>query len=248
MSIDQTTPGMSPSTDQGDGLVDLRDAAIRLGLNGEGGDVVCAFPHLRVQAGERVALTGPSGCGKSTCLNVIAGLLRPDEGQVRVCGADLRALRPAALDAFRGRHIGFVHQSFHLLKGFSVLDNVQVGLRFSRVIPARARKRHALEILDRVGLSHRLHAQAHRLSVGERQRVAVARALASHPSLLLADEPTGSLDPASAQRVVGLLETLCADLGCGWICVTHDERIAARFPRRIDASAWIRSQAPRKVA
>jgi putative ABC transport system ATP-binding protein len=234
--------------DPADPVVEMRACALRLGDNGQGGDVACVFPSLRVQPGERVAVTGPSGCGKSTCLNVISGLLPLDRGDLRVCGQNLRALRPAALDAFRGRHIGFVHQSFHLLKGFNVLDNVLVGLRFSRTVPARERKRRALEILDRVGLSHRLHAQPQRLSVGERQRVAVARALASHPALLLADEPTGSLDPATADRVVALLETLCADLGCAWICVTHDERIAARFPRRIDASAWVRSQGPAEAA
>lgn len=223
-------------------LLHVQGARVLLGRNGRGGNVVARLPDLEMAAGERVALTGPSGCGKSTFLNVVSGLRVPDEGAVRVDGTDLARLNPAALDVFRGRKIGFVHQTFHLLHGFSVLDNVMAGLRFGRVVPAGQRKQRALEILDEVGLSHRLRAYPHKLSVGERQRVAIARALAGHPKLLLADEPTGALDPAAGDKAVELMETLCAKLNCGWLCVTHDERLARRFPRRVSCADAIESE------
>ncbi|MCC5850373.1 MAG: ABC transporter ATP-binding protein [Verrucomicrobia bacterium] len=217
-------------------LLRVHGARVLLGRNGQGGNVVARLPDLEMTPGERVALTGPSGCGKSTFLNVVSGLRALDEGVVQVDGTDLGKLKPAALDVFRGRNIGFVHQTFHLLHGFSVLDNVMAGLRFGRVVPAGQRKSRALEILEEVGLGHRLRAYPQKLSVGERQRVAIARALAGHPKLLLADEPTGALDPVAGGKAVELMENLCAKLNCGWLCVTHDQALAARFPRRISCA------------
>lgn len=214
-------------------VVLMKGVRLVLGPDGEGGRLVASFPTLEVAAGERIALTGPSGCGKSTLLNVVAGLRVAEGGTLRVCGRDPRDMRPSERDVFRGECLGMVHQSFHLLQGFSVLENVLAGLRFNRAVPPRERKARALETLEAVGLGHRLHAQPRRLSAGERQRVTIARALAGRPGLLLADEPTGSLDPAAAAKAVCLMETLCAEVGCAWLCVTHDMALADRFPRRV---------------
>jgi ABC-type lipoprotein export system ATPase subunit len=191
--------------------------------------------------GEAVALVGPSGCGKSTLLNILAGLLRPDSGTVRVCGTDLMAARPAALDAFRGTCIGFVHQTFNLLEPFTALENVLLGMRFGRAIPQAERAPRAHALLERVGLSHRLHVRPARLSVGERQRVAIARALANRPRLLLADEPTAALDPRTAGAVAEMLMETCAAEGAALALVTHDTALAAKFPRQFDCRALVTS-------
>jgi putative ABC transport system ATP-binding protein len=199
--------------------------------------------ELELQAGDRMAVTGPSGCGKSTLLNLLSGMIQPSAGEVRVCGKSLEKLSPAALDAFRGRHIGFVYQTFNLLEAFSALENVTIGMRFGRKIPHRERLPRAKALLDRVGLSHRLHARPSRMSVGERQRVAIARAIANKPDVLLADEPTGALDPEAAQAVYALILKLCEEEGCTLVFVTHDERLAEGLPRRLDARGFIRHEA-----
>ena len=202
--------------------------------------VRACFPDLTLAYGERIAVTGPSGCGKSTLLNVLCGLLRPEHGTVRVAGKDLVSLPAGALDVFRGRHIGVVHQSFHLLHGFSALENVMMGLRFGRRSPGRRMREEAMALLDRVGLADQAGAKTYRMSVGERQRVAIARALAGKPDLLLADEPTGALDPEASERAMALLEGLCAEVNCGWVCVTHDPDLAKRFPRQFSCAGVIR--------
>lgn len=231
-----------PTDSKHDPVLSLTGVSLTLGSDGDGHRVVARLPDLHVAPGDRLAVTGPSGCGKSTLLNVISGLHRVDEGEVFLCGKSLERMRPAALDAHRGAALGFVHQTFHLLHGFSVLDNVLAGLRFGRAVPARSRRERALNMLEAVGLSHRLHAMPNRLSVGERQRVAIARALAGHPAVLLADEPTGSLDPQSAEGAITLMRALCDRIGCAWICVTHDLSLAAQFPRQISCADAIRHQ------
>jgi ABC-type lipoprotein export system ATPase subunit len=220
-------------------LLELHQGQVTLGHDGAGGRVRARLPDITLRRGERLVLTGPSGCGKTTLLNCIAGLLPLDHGRLTLCEQDLYQLSPAARDLLRGSRLGIIHQTFHLLHGFTVLDNVLAGLRFGRSVPPGERKARALELLEKVGLTHRLRAQPRRLSVGERQRVAIARALAGHPRLLLADEPTGSLDPASAARAIELMERLCGEIGCAWLCVTHDERLADRFPQRISCDGMI---------
>jgi putative ABC transport system ATP-binding protein len=206
---------------------------VRLAL---GGGVGFACPDLRVEPGERVALTGPSGCGKSTLLALIGGLRAPDAGSVEVLGTRLAALAPAARDGFRGRHIGFVFQTFHLLASFTARENVELGLAFGPRL-ARARRRAlAGEWLERVGLAARAGHRPAALSVGERQRVAIARAAAGRPALILADEPTGALDPETAAGVFDLLLALAAENASTLLFVTHDRELAARLPRRFDCS------------
>jgi predicted ABC-type transport system involved in lysophospholipase L1 biosynthesis ATPase subunit len=198
-------------------------------------------PEFEVARGERVAIVGPSGSGKSTLLQVISGSRRPRTGRVRVLGVELAELSTSACDAFRGRHIGIVHQRFHLLNAFTALENVTIGLRFARSKFPRPTER-ARELLERVGIVHRADAHPMRLSAGEQQRLAIARAVASRPELILADEPTGSLDPVAADRSLDLLLEVAAEIAATLVIVTHDSGIAARLSRTIDGSHWIRRE------
>ena len=195
-----------------------------------------ALDELLVSKGECLALTGPSGCGKSTLLSLIAGLARVQSGSVRVLGTELGSLGTAALDRHRGQHCGMVFQSFHLLAAFTALENVQIGMRFSR------RAGDAAEMLERVGLAHRLHTRVDRLSIGERQRVAIARALVGKPELLLADEPTGALDSRSGRQVFDLMCGLVREHGTTLLMVTHDPALARELPRQFDCTQLIRSE------
>lgn len=180
--------------------------------------------------GRQTAIFGPSGCGKSTLLHVIAGLLAPSRGSVKVCGKELTRLRESNLDHFRANHIGYIFQDFNLLQGYSALENVLLGMTFSRHKPDHARAR---ELLARVGLSHRMKHRPSHLSIGERQRVAIARALARKPELILADEPTGSLDPLHARGVVDLLKEACRQDGCSLIVVSHDPDVVRSFDQAV---------------
>ncbi|MFJ3905446.1 ABC transporter ATP-binding protein [Streptomyces sp. NPDC090025] len=186
---------------------------------------------LTVGAGELLAIVGPSGSGKSTMLNVIGTLDRPTSGTVRVAGHDVGALSDAQLSALRARHIGFVFQHFHLSPGRDAVDNVADGLLYAGV-GRKERRARARAALERVRLGHRLDHRPHALSGGEKQRVAIARALVGEPDLLLADEPTGALDTASGEIVMGLLHELHAS-GTTICVITHDNEIAASLPRRV---------------
>jgi putative ABC transport system ATP-binding protein len=185
-------------------------------------------PRLELSAGEQVVIRGRSGGGKTTLLNAIAGLTTVDEGRVIVSGTDVTLLPEAARDRFRARHIGFVFQTFNLLAGFSALENVLLGMTFTR---QRSDPQRAKELLSRVGLGHRLTHKPSALSVGEQQRVAVARALVNKPGLLLADEPTANIDPAHQQQVIDLLREVCRDEDVAMLLVTHSEEVAAQFER-----------------
>jgi len=220
------------------GFIDLENVRLCLGKH-EQGSVEFSLDKLEVAKGEMLALTGPSGCGKSTLLNIVAGMIRAEEGRVMVLGHDLRKLSTAGLDSFRGHHCGFVFQSFHLLNAFTALENVEIGLRFGARLHAHERKERSTELLKRVGLSHRLHARTSRMSVGERQRVAIARAIAGKPEILLADEPTGALDPRTAAEVFKLLMEVVAEAGCTLLMVTHDLALAAKLPRQMPCEGLV---------
>ncbi|MER7957462.1 ABC transporter ATP-binding protein [Streptomyces sp. NPDC096030] len=186
---------------------------------------------LTVRRGEFVAVVGPSGSGKSTFLN-IAGLLdAPTDGMYLLDGIDTGTLRDADRTALRGRRIGFVFQSFHLLPQRSALENVMLALVYNGT-SRRERPERARRALEQVGLGHRVDALPTRMSGGERQRVAVARALVTRPSLLLCDEPTGNLDTANADSVLALLEQLHED-GMTVLVITHDPLVAARAKRTV---------------
>jgi putative ABC transport system ATP-binding protein len=199
---------------------------------------------LTVSSGELVAVVGPSGCGKSTLLHLIAALDRPDSGTVHVAGHDLA--REARLDHYRARHVGLVFQLHNLLPTLSACENVQVPM-FELDLRARDREKRAAQLLEVVGLGDRLHSRPATLSGGERQRVAIARALANDPQILLADEPTGSLDSDAGRNVLDLIERIREERGTTIVLVTHDAGVAARAERivrmldgRVDESVGVR--------
>ena len=185
-------------------------------------------PHFEAQAGEQLALVGRSGCGKTTLLHTIAGISRPDAGNVRIDGVDIVRLPEAGRDRFRSENIGYVFQTFNLLPGFTALENVLLGMTFSSRHKDHARARN---LLQRVGLDSRAHHKPTALSVGEQQRVAVARSLANRPKLLLADEPTASVDQSNQTQVIELIRRSCEEEQVTLIVVTHAADVANQFDR-----------------
>jgi len=188
------------------------------------------IPRFEIASGEQVVLVGPSGCGKTTLLHTIAGITMPDSGQVFLDGVELTRFSEAARDRIRADKIGYVFQTFNLLAGFSALENVMLGMTFARKKLSRAR---AIELLEQVGLSHRLNNKPNALSVGEQQRVAVARALANQPSLLLADEPTANVDPRNQQQIVDLIKSACEREKIALLLVTHSMEVAQQLDRAV---------------
>jgi lipoprotein-releasing system ATP-binding protein len=191
---------------------------------------------LDIAAGELVALTGPSGAGKSTFLHVLGTLDAPSQGRVLYEGVDVFSRGEEDLAAFRNETVGFVFQSHHLLPEFTALENAMMPALVRRLPRADARER-AEEVLSLVGLSDRLGHKPGELSGGEQQRVALARALCLRPRLLLADEPTGNLDPRTAEGIHALLLDLNGRLGITAVVVTHNERLAEALPRRLRLEA-----------
>jgi lipoprotein-releasing system ATP-binding protein len=187
---------------------------------------------LSVDQGEMVAIMGASGVGKSTLLHVLGGLDTIDSGQVRVGDHEIATMNDAARVAFRNRHIGFVFQFHHLLPEFTAVENAMMPLRIARLSPAEARPK-AEALLSRVGLGDRLDHRPGMLSGGEQQRVAVSRALVMQPSLLLADEPTGDLDEATADQLHNLLRAMHEEFGLTAIIATHNPRLAAQCDRTL---------------
>lgn len=186
------------------------------------------IPRLELAAGEQVVLRGRSGCGKTTLLNCISGLTTVDEGRITIGGKDIVSLAEVARDRFRARFIGFVFQTFNLLPAFTALENVMLGMTFTGQAKDSNR---AEQLLTDVGLGHRLTHKPEALSVGEQQRVAVARALANQPKLLLADEPTANVDPAHQQQVIDLLRAACEKENVAMLLVTHSPEVSDQFQR-----------------
>ena len=185
-------------------------------------------PSFEMSAGEQVALLGPSGCGKTTLLHTIAGIIKPDSGTVILDEVELTRYTEAARDRIRADKIGYVYQTFNLLPAFSALENVVLGMSFGK---RPASKPRAKELLEQVGLGHRIHNKPAAMSVGEQQRVAVARALANRPAMLLADEPTANVDPANQRVIVQLIRDRCREENIALLMVTHSMEVADQFDR-----------------
>ncbi len=188
-------------------------------------------PRFELQRGEQVLLTGGSGRGKSTLLYLIAGLMDPQMGSVMIGGENIHARRAAARDRLRGRSIGMIFQTFNLLLGFTAAENVMAALMFSE-LPGREHRVRAVELLHRLGIT-KSESMVDRMSVGQQQRVAVARAVACRPAIVLADEPTASLDPENATVAMDLIQSICREEGAALLCTSHDPRIVERFARRV---------------
>ncbi len=222
-----------------DAALSLRELRFRY-PGGESAAWVVDVPRLDLAAGEQMLLRGGSGTGKSTLLNLVAGLMTPSSGTVRVKGTDIHALRGAARDRFRGRTIGMIFQTFNLLQGFTAAENVMAALMFSD----RPRGQHrdlARALLTHLGITTP-DREVSRLSVGQQQRVAVARAVACDPALVLADEPTASLDPENAGTAIELIQSICREKNAALLCVSHDPTIAERF-ERVERLEELRSEA-----
>ncbi len=225
---------MNNGTMNGGSMDDIEETIVLLrGVSRAYPDGVVALRDvdLDIRRGELVAIVGPSGSGKSTMLNLMGTLDRPSAGQMVIDGFDVAALSDRELSALRAFHIGFVFQHFHLAPGVAALDNVADGLLYTGVHRNERRER-AEAALRQVGLGHRLSHRPHEMSGGEKQRTAIARAIAREPALLLADEPTGALDTQSGEGVMSVLFDLHAT-GTTIVVITHDLEIAARLPRRV---------------
>lgn len=186
---------------------------------------VIDIPEFRVDPAQQIALSGDSGSGKSTFLNLIAGILEPDSGGIRLDGVDVAKLGEPERDRLRATKIGYIFQTFNLLQGFTVIENVLLGMSFG---PGADRPR-ARALLDRVGLSDRVTYYPGQLSTGQQQRVAVARALANRPRLILADEPTGNLDRVNAAAALKLIRETCAEIDAALLLVSHDPSVLRQF-------------------
>jgi putative ABC transport system ATP-binding protein len=186
--------------------------------------------RLDLARGEQMLLTGGSGKGKSTLLQLIAGLMDPTSGHVAVDGIEMHFLHGARRDLYRGEKIGMIFQTFNLLHGFSALENVMAAMMFSKLSRAEHQLR-AVRLLTKLGID-RVQADPDSLSVGQQQRVAVARALACDPVLVLADEPTASLDPENSLSAMELIQGACRESGAALLCVSHDPAMKERFERR----------------
>jgi putative ABC transport system ATP-binding protein len=188
--------------------------------------------NLDVEKGEFVSIMGPSGCGKSTLLNIMGLLDAPSSGKIEINGTSVENMKDKELAAFRNKTLGFVFQSFHLINSLNVIDNVEFPLLY-RKMPAKERTRLAKEVLERVGLSHRMRHMPTQLSGGQCQRVAIARAIVGNPEIILADEPTGNLDSKMGAEVMELLHKLNKEDGRTIVMVTHNEEQAKQTSRTI---------------
>lgn len=186
-----------------------------------------SVPELTLAKGAHAVILGPSGCGKSTLLHLLAAILTPQQGELRVAGTDLRSLSPRAADAWRGSTVGFLPQRLALVPSLTVRENILMAA-YANGRPADAARADA--VLDALGIAGKAHAKPHQLSQGQQQRVAIARALFNHPSLLLADEPTANLDDEACAAAIALLTAQARENGASLVIATHDARVLAALP------------------
>ena len=214
-------------------LLAVHDLLKAFALPGGGTHRVVDVGEFTLAAGAQLALRGESGSGKTTFLHLIAGILAPDSGSLVLDGREVATLGEAARDRLRAETIGYIFQTFNLLQGHTVLENVEFGMAFGRGVD----RAHAEALLRRVGLDDKLGHFPRQLSTGQQQRVAVARALANRPKLVLADEPTGNLDPRNAREALALIREVCRENGAALLLVSHDEGVLAQFESVQDFAA-----------
>jgi putative ABC transport system ATP-binding protein len=207
----------------------------RLNFTHGAGGFQLSIPEMSVAQGESIAIIGPSGSGKTTLLNLLAGILQPDEGRIAIDDVSLTQLDTGAARDYRAENIGLVFQEFELLDYLTVIDNILLPIRINRNLAINSEVRHRAEQLaERTAITDKLDRFPEQLSQGERQRVAVCRALITQPKLLLADEPTGNLDPENKTRVLDLLLSMAQENNSTLLTVTHDHNLVSRFDRVID--------------
>jgi len=206
-------------------LLELTGLTKAYALPGGGTHRVVDVAEFTLAAGAQLALRGESGSGKTTFLHLVAGILAPDAGRIVLDGREVATLGEAARDRVRAGTIGYIFQTFNLLQGHTVLENVELGMAFGRGVD----RAHGEALLRRVGLGDKLGHFPRQLSTGQQQRVAVARALANHPKLVLADEPTGNLDRKNSREALALIREVCRENGAALLLVSHDEEVLAGF-------------------
>lgn len=188
------------------------------------------FPDIQLQKGENLLVLGESGIGKTTLLQILAGLLHPKEGSVELNGTNFQDLSSKNLDLYRGKHIGMVFQRPHFVRNLSILDNLLLSLYLSK---NRQDTKRATQLLDQIGLGNKLHSKPDQLSQGEQQRASIALAVVKNPDLILADEPTSSLDDTNCQKIAKLLKEQAASNNAQLIIITHDQRLKSQFKKSI---------------
>lgn len=223
-------------------LLKIQQLIKRYTVPGGEAHTILDVPEFTLDAGQQVALHGASGTGKTTFLNCIAGILRPDQGDIELAGQNIAVASEGQRDQLRARHIGYIFQTFNLLQGYTCMENVLLGMSFS----GQAKTQAAAAILKRVGLSNRMDYRPSELSVGQQQRVAVARALANRPQLVLADEPTGNLDPQNAREALQLIREVCEEKQAALLLVSHDQAVLDQFEDSLDLAEI--NQAAKEVA
>jgi putative ABC transport system ATP-binding protein len=218
-------------------LLELHNVTKRLGNTRER-TFTLHIPEFTLEATQHLALVGASGSGKTTLLHLISGIVRADAGSIRIAGTDTTTLTEARRDRFRAQHIGIVHQTFNLLQGLTARENVLVATMFADNKEAEERTN---ALLERLGLGAKMHNKPRELSIGEQQRVAVARALVNKPALILADEPTASVDAPNAARVIGEMRAVASEEGASILTITHDAAVQAMFPESVQIQDVVKS-------
>ena len=211
-------------------LLEIRDLVKKFRAPDGSVQVIVDIAHFALEEKEQVALSGASGSGKTTLLHLIAGILRPDAGNIVLAGHDLGALSESRRDRLRANTLGYVFQTFNLLQGYTALENVLLGMMFG---PGPDRDL-AARLLEQLGMGDRLHYRPRQLSIGQQQRVALARALANRPRLVLADEPTGNLDVHHAREALNMVREACREHGTALLLVSHDPGILGTFERQVE--------------